>query len=104
MGKIVTYNKENLVGKYRNFILLGICGILAIFSVVTTIGISVSGVQISDLQKKEVQLISERRVLEGQLVKTSSVSALRTKSADLGFVKPAETVYLSQGIPVAKLP
>lgn len=104
INKKIFNTKENIVGKYRNFILLGICGILAISSVITTIGVSASGAQISDLQKKESQLSSEKRVLEGQLVKTSSVSELQTKSADLGFVKPAETVYLSAGLPVAKLP
>jgi len=96
--------KINLIGKYKNYILMGICGILAISSVITTIGVSVSGASISDLQKKEAILSSEKRVLEGQLVKTSSVSELQTKSTDLGFIKPPETVYLSQSLPVAKLP
>lgn len=95
--------KENIVGKYRNFILLGICGILAISSVITTIGVSVSGAQISDLQKKELQLSSEKRALEGQLVKTSSVSELQAKSGEMGFVKPVDAVYLSAGLPVANI-
>ena len=96
--------KENLIGKYKNIILLGICGILAISSVITTIGVSVSGAQVSDLQKKETQLSSEKRALEGQLVRTSSISDLQIKSIDLGFTKPTEMVYLSQSLPVAKLP
>ncbi len=96
--------RVNLIAKYKNFILLGICGILAISSVITTIGVSVSGSQISDLQKKEAQLSSEKRLLEGQLVKVSSLSELQTKSADLGFVKPTDLVYLPQSLPVAKLP
>lgn len=104
MKKIGVGVKTNIIEKYKNFILMGICGILAISSVITTIGVSVSGSQISDLQKKEAQLVSEKRVLEAQLVKTSSLSQLQTKSTDLGFVKPAEMVYLPQSLPVAKLP
>lgn len=104
MRRNLIYKKENLIGKYKNFILMGICGILAISSVVTTIGVSVSGASISDLQKKEAALSSERKVLESALVKTSSVSELSTRSADMGFVKPTATVYLSQSLPVAKLP
>ncbi|HKC04647.1 MAG TPA: hypothetical protein VKC54_02140 [Patescibacteria group bacterium] len=104
MRKNLKYKEENFVGKYRNFILLVVCGVLAISSVITTIGVSVSGAQISDLQKKEVILASEKRTLEGQLVKTSSVSELQTKSADLGFIKPSDIVYLSQSLPVANIP
>lgn len=95
--------KENLIGKYRNFILLGFCAVLAIFSVIMTIEVSATGAQISDLQKKEVELSSQKIALEGQLVKTSSVSDLQIKSAGLGFVKPTEMVYLSQGLPVANI-
>lgn len=92
-----------MIGKYKNFILLGICGILAVISVITTIGVSVSGAQVSDLQKKEAQLSSEKRVLEGALVKTSSVSELQAKSGEMGFVKPVDAVYLSQSLPVANI-
>jgi len=99
-------NKEkvNLIGKYRNFILVGVCGILAIGSVIMTIEVSATGAQIASLQNKENVLSAEKRVLEEELVKTSSVSELQVKSAELGFTKPAETVYLSQSLPVANIP
>jgi cell division protein FtsB len=104
MTRDLKYKKINLIGKFRNYILLGVCGVLAISSVIMTIDVSATGAQISALQKKEEILLSENRVLEGELTKTSSVSGLQEKSAELGFVKPTETVYLSGVAPVANIP
>jgi len=96
--------KINLVSKFRNYILIGICGVLAIASVIMTIEVSASGAQIAGLQKKETELSAQKRVLEGELTKTSSMSELSAKSIELGFTKPVDIVYLSQGLPVANIP
>ena len=88
----------------RNYILLAICGILAIINVVMTIDGSTTGLSISNLQKTEKELTDQKRVLQDELVKTLSVGELQEKSAELGFVKPVDMVYLSQTAPVAKLP
>lgn len=90
--------------KNKNYILLGICGLLAVFSVIITIGSATSGAQIASLQKKEGELSDQKRDLEGTLVKTLSVTELEAKSSVLGFVKPVNLVYLSEAAPVAKLP
>lgn len=92
------------ITRNKNYILLGICGFLAVLSVVVTIGSATSGAQISNFQKKESVLSDQKRELEGELVKTLSVSQLQVKSSEMGFSKPAELVYLSEAAPVAKLP
>lgn len=104
MKRKINISNKNLISKYRNYILLGLCGILAVISVITTIEVSVSGAQISGLQNKEAELSNEKRVLESQLVRNSSVTDLANQSSALGFVKPANIVYLSQSAPVANIP
>lgn len=96
--------KVNLISKYKNYILLGMCAMLAILSVIMTIEVSATGAQIAGLQKKEAELSAQKRVLEGQLVKTSSINELQSKSIELGFIKPAQMVYLSPGAAVANIP
>lgn len=100
----INFKQNSLIGSHRNYILLGICGLLAIVNVIMTINSSATGVQISDLQKKESVLSDEKRTLQDELVKTLSVGQLQEKSLELGFAKPADVIYLSQSAPVAKLP
>lgn len=97
-------SKTNLVSRFRNYFLLGFCGVLAIFSVVMTIEVSATGAQIAGLQKKEISLSAQKRLLEGELVKTSSLNELQSKSGELGFTKPEQMVYLSPGAAVANIP
>lgn len=88
----------------RNYILLGVCGVLAIGSVILTIEVATSGAQIANLQSKELVLSDQKRQLEQELVKTISLGQLQEKSNELGFSKPTDTVYLSQVAPVANIP
>jgi hypothetical protein len=69
-----------------------------------TIDSVTTGVQISDLQKKELILAETKRSLQDDLVKSLSLGQLQDKSSELGFVKPVEEIYLSELAPVAKLP
>src|SRR5512144_1442346 len=101
MRKINSVKSEKNVRSYKNYILLGICGLLAVVNIIMTIDVTTTGIEISNLEKKEAVLSDARRTLQDELVKTLSVSELQEKSAQLGFVKPLDTVYLSQTLPVA---
>lgn len=95
---------KNIIGNYRNYILLGICIILAVANVVMTIGRATAGVEIASLRETENKLSDQKRSLEDNLVRSLSINQLQDKSTELGFVKPADTLYLSESAPVAKLP
>lgn len=97
-------NKENRIGRYKNHILLGICGLLAIANVIMTIDSSATGIEVSDLRSRENALAEQKRSLQDELVRSLSVSELQEKGGELGFTKPGDVVYLSAGAPVAKLP
>jgi len=88
----------------RNYILLGICGVLAVISIVLTIDVGTSGAQIAELTKKETLLTDEKNSLENQLVKTVSLGQLEVKGSELGFTKPTDIVYVTDAAPVANIP
>lgn len=89
----------------KNIILITIVGVLAVSSIFLTIETATTGVEISKLEKTESQLLAKKRDLEGSLVKTLSATQLQEKSTELGFIKPAELVYVTDLKPVAaKLP
>jgi hypothetical protein len=88
----------------RVYVLGGICGILAVLSIFMTIETATSGAEIADLQKKEAQLASQQQSIEASLVENLSVNSLQEKSTEMGFVKVGDLVYVSGGIPVARLP
>jgi cell division protein FtsL len=88
----------------KNIILIIIVGILAVSSIFMTIETATTGVEIAELEKTESKLLTKKRDLEGSLVKTLSATQLQEKSTELGFIKPAELVYVTDLKPVAKLP
>lgn len=91
--------------KNKKFYILGIiCGVLAVVSIFLTIEVAASGVEISNLEKTETALGDQKRSLEESLVKNLSTSLLTEKSLEMGFVKPANLVYVSEVPPVANLP
>lgn len=97
-------NKTNLIKDHKNYLLLVAVAILAIANVVMTINTAATGVEISSLQNQESALTIQKRDLQDSLVKALSVSGLQEKSSELGFVKPENTVYLSESSVVANLP
>ncbi|HTK03924.1 MAG TPA: hypothetical protein VL401_04145 [Alphaproteobacteria bacterium] len=84
---------------YKNYILITICGILAAISVFLTIEAATSGAEIANLDKTAKELTDQKRILEESLVKGISMSQLTEKSAELGFVKPENLVYVSNSAP-----
>lgn len=91
--------------KVKKFYILGaICAILVVVSIFLTIEMSSSGVEISDLEKNEAALSDQKRTLEESLVKNLSTSELTEKSLEMGFIKPANLVYVTEVPPVANLP
>jgi len=90
--------------KYKNHILLCICGVLAVVSVIMTIDSSATGIEVAGIRSKEEELLNRKRELQDELSPPFSVSQLKEKGGELGFVKPKDTLYLSETAPVAKLP
>jgi hypothetical protein len=91
-------------GKLKKVILVGVCGILAVSSIFMTIETATSGVEVSNLQKEEAQLLGRKRSLEDTLVQSLSISELEEKSGEMGYTKPVTLVYPAPLQPVAKLP
>lgn len=88
----------------KNFIAIAVCSVFAVLTVLITIDTATSGMEIGKLQKDEAQLLEEKSRLEEALIKGESMASLSQKSAEMGFVKPQDTVYITSVEPVAKLP
>jgi hypothetical protein len=105
MIKIKNNNKDKFsIKNWRVYVLAGFCGILAVLSIFMTIESAASGAEVSDLQKQEALLLNQRQDLQQTLVESLSVGSLQEKSTELGFTKINNLVYVSEGIPVARLP
>ncbi|QQG41158.1 MAG: hypothetical protein HYV90_03190 [Candidatus Woesebacteria bacterium] len=104
MIKKIQVKNTNKKGNLKNYILISICGVLAILSVAMTVETATSGLEIASFEKTEGSLIDTRRDLEETLVKTLSSRELQQKSEELGFTNPENLVYITQILPVAKLP
>ncbi len=90
--------------KLKNYLLIGVFCLLAVSSVVMTIETATTGVEIGKIEKAERELSRQKMELEESLVKSLSMGKLQEKSADLGFTKPANLVYITPSETVAKLP
>lgn len=94
---LVKQNKTKKTEKrsITKYILLSVAGFLAASSIAMTVETASSGVEVAALREEESRLVSEKRNLENSLVKSLSMTDLETKSVELGYAKPADTVYLS---------
>jgi hypothetical protein len=96
-------NKIN-IKNIKVYILGGFCGILAILSIFMTIETATSGAEIANLQKEEIKLINQQQEIKENLVEKLSTNFLQEKSTEMGFTKVGNLVYVSGGVPVARLP
>lgn len=90
--------------KITSYIFLGTIVILAVSSVVMTIETATSSMEMSKLEGKESELLKQKKELEEMLVRSMSLGELHEKSAELGFTKSKELVYITPAESVAKLP
>ena len=77
------------------YILLTVAGVLAVSSIAMTVETAGSGAEVAALREEQNRLVSEKRNLENTLVKSLSLTDLEVKSAELGYAKPIDTVYIS---------
>jgi len=89
---------------YKKYILIGVCAILAISSIFMTIETATGSAEVASLQKEEASLADEKLGLEDNLVKSLSMNQLQAQSAEMGFVKPSNLVYVAPAETVARLP
>lgn len=69
--------------------------ILIVSSVFIAIEASANGAEMRLLQEEGDALLREKSDLEQVLVKGMSSNEIASKSAELGFIKPTEIVYLN---------
>lgn len=101
--------KIKSVKSIKNYVLIGICAVLAISSILITIETATVGTEMAKIEKAQTLLSNQKRGLEEILVKTLSITELQQKGADLGFVKADNLVYVTSDenlgkASVAKLP
>ncbi len=110
MNKTISIKNNVSIKSFKNYILIVVFGILVVSSVLITIDTAATGAEVANLQKTESKLTDQKRVLEESLVKGVSMAELQQKSIELGFVQPANLVYVSNSqdmsaiTPVAVLP
>lgn len=103
---LIRQNKKPTVHRgITKYVLFVVAGVLAVSSIFMTVESATSGVEVSNLRQREIELAAERRNLENTLVRSLSMSDLEQKSSEMGYVKPANLVYVSDSKEaVAKLP
>lgn len=101
-----TYSSKIKVNiNFKNAKLMWIWVILFIgIQVFFTIQTATSGTTLAALEREEEELAKEKKLLSEKLIESSSLTAMGKKSAELGFVKPAKTLYVNADDFVAKLP
>lgn len=90
--------------RFSSYILFITVGVLAVSSVVMTIESATSSLEMSKLEKTEIELLKYKRDLEESLVTSMSLSELQEQSVALGFAKAEELVYITQTESVATIP
>jgi len=88
----------------KKYMLIFFLGAMAVSSILMTVATATSGAEVANLQKEQARLADQKRYLESTLVKTLSMDQLDEKSGSLGYVKPANLVYVALPESVAKLP
>ena len=87
----------------KKYLFIGLIALFAVTSVFYTIEAVTSGVEVASLEKTNDGLIKQKTALEDSFVKTLSLNSLQEKSVELGFTKPANTIYVAGGEPVTAL-
>ena len=103
-------NNKFEIKNFKNYILIGISAIMAVLTIFLTIESSTNGAEFANLQKIELQLLSQQQDLQQSLVESLSINNLQEKSSGLGYAKISNLIYVSNTAsvansePVAKLP
>lgn len=87
----------------KKYFFIGLVVMFAASSIFYTIETVASGAEVAALEKTNSDLLRQKADLEDTFIKTLSLNHLQEKSAELGFVKPTNIVYVSQVEPVAAL-
>ncbi len=87
----------------KKYLFISLIVVFAVTSVFYTIEAVTSGAEVASLEKTSENLSKENVGLEDAFVKTLSLTSLQEKSAELGFIKPVDIVYVSETGPVTAL-
>jgi cell division protein FtsL len=89
----------------RRLATLGITFVMCTVAIVivTAIGVSSKGVELHALEQEIDQINTENKLLSEKIVRGSSLTSLYDSTAELGFEKPENIMYLNQDTSVAQL-
>ena len=87
----------------KKYLFIFLVVLFAATSVFYTIEAVTSGAEVAALEKVNDGLVRQESALQDSFVKTLSLASLREKSVELGFTKPASTIYVLTSEPVAAL-
>lgn len=87
--------KKGSKGKTTRYALFLMGAILAVSSVLMTVETATSSTEVSKLREAETILINEKRSLENTLAQSLSMSDLRQRGNEMGYVEPSNLVYVS---------
>jgi cell division protein FtsL len=99
-------NKKNRKKGKRALFLAFWC-MLALFigvAVFMTVQTSLAGVKLAKLEEEETLIEKQKREYLSEYAKLSSVTAILEKAEKMGYIKPQNIIYLSDGSAIAKLP
>jgi len=84
---------------YISWFVFGLVFLLTIFFTIQT---ATSGAEFAEVESVKNNLITENKLLEGDVIKLSSLKNLEENAQELGFLKPSNIIYISDGYDVAK--
>ena len=77
-------------------------GLIFLLTILFTIQTATSGAEFAEIEGVKNKLITENKLLEGEVVKASSLKKLEENAQELGFLKPLNIIYISDSYDVAK--
>lgn len=89
---------------FKGYILGSVVFFLAVSCIFMAIQSGADGAEIASLQNRQKDLLNRHQELTESIVEAHSINSLSLKSAEMGFVKLSNLVYVTDAAPVAKLP
>ena len=77
-------------------------GLVFLLTILFTIQTATSGAEFAEVESVKSNLITENKLLEGDVIKLSSLKKLEENAQELGYLKPLHIIYISDGYDVAK--
>ena len=77
-------------------------GLIFLLTILFTIQTATSGAEFAEIEGVKNKLITENKLLEGEVIRLDSLKNLEENAQELGYLKPLHIIYISDGYDVAK--